>query len=229
MDELAALGRTIDVAEWRRIGLGLVLRSLGRIVTYALGGFLLFGIVALLTELALVEGGWVRVLYVPYLLFGAFLGASMGLTAALRRESRRIADGSTGLLGPLVERAVDELGIPEEGIEVDRLRALAELEGVVPAFDSRIGRAFAGFAVARALDQAGMRAMREQALQAVREAEARGDRVVTAAAVRDAARTGFAAALVEQVDAGWRGNRAALRLVAALALLSLPILAGLFG
>ena len=229
MESLSSVRGALDPAEWRRVGAGIVLRSLLTVVGYGLGGLVLFGLAALLTELLLVDGGWIRVLYLPYALLGALFGANLGLSAALRRESRLVTERSSGLLGPLVDRAVDELAIPEQGVQVERLRALADLEGVAPQFESRFARAFSGFAVARVLEQAGFRAVRDQVLRAVHEAEARGETVVSQASVREAARNGLGVAFAEQLDAGWRANRSAWRLFAGLLLLSLPVLAVLFG
>lgn len=229
MEPLAALRSAIDVSDWRRAAAGLVLRGLLTVVGYGLGGLLLFGFVALLTELALVDGGWVRALYLPYLLLGALVGANLGLGAALRRESRSLTERTGVLLAPLVDRSVDELAVPEEGVAVERLRALAALEGVTPELDNRFARAFAGFAVARALEQAGFRAVREQMVRVADEAEARGETVVSQASVREAARNGLGVAFAEQLDVGWRANRGASRLVAGLLLLSLPLLAALVG
>lgn len=229
MESLTALRSAVDVSEWRRLATGLVLRSLLSVVGFGLGGLLLFGFVALLTELALVDGGWIRALYLPYVLLGALVGANLGLGAALRRESRAMTERTGGLLAPLVDRAVDELGVPEQGMEVERLRALAGLEGVAPEFDNRLTRWFAGFAVRRALEQAGFRAVREQMVRAADEAEARGETVVSQASVREAARHGLGVAFAEQLDVGWRANRGASRLFAGALLLSLPMLAVLFG
>jgi hypothetical protein len=216
------------LAGWRGVMVGLVLRSLLAIFSYALAGLAVFAFATLLTELLLVDGGWIRVLYVPYVLLGGVVGASLGLASALRREARVLTEGSTGVLAHLADRAVGELAIPEDGVSVERLRALAELRDVVPA-GGFLTRAFAGFAVRRALEQAGFGAIRTQILRAAGEAEARDETVVSRAAVREAARNGLGVAFAEQLDLGWRANQTFSRVASLLMLLSLPALAILFG
>jgi hypothetical protein len=218
-----------QLGEWRRVVMGLVMRSLLTVIGYAFGGFFLFAFVALLTELVFVDGGWIRALYPLYLLLGALVGANFGLTKAIRREARIATEHSTGVLGLLVDRAVGEMAIPEDGIETERLRALAELEEVAPPSAGTLTRMFAGFALARVLQTAGVAALREQMLRVAREAESRGDRVVSQEAMREAARNGIAVAFADQLDVGWQANEGVTRLTSALALVSLPVLAILFG
>jgi hypothetical protein len=133
------------------------------------------------------------------------------------------------VLGLLVDRAVGEMAIPEEGIETERLRALVELEEIAPSSTGTLTRMFAGFALARVFQAAGVAALREQMLRVAREAEARGDRVVSPEAMREAARNGIAVAFAEQLDVGWQANEGFTRLTSALAVVSLPVLAIVFG
>lgn len=196
---------------------------------YSLGGLAAFAAVVLVTELALVGEAWVRALYLPHLALGALVGANLGIAAAARRGTDAVVERSTGLLGVLVDRAVGELAIPERGIEVERLRAMAELGGIGPAGGGAVTRGLARFAVVRALEQAGYRAIRDQFLRAVLEAEARGDALVSQASVREAARNGLSVAFAQQLERGWSANRGVSLLVSAALLASLPALALLVG
>jgi hypothetical protein len=52
---------------------------------------------------------------------------------------------------------------------------------------------------------------------------------VTSPALREAARNGIAVALAEQLDSAWTANRGISHLVSGALLLSLPLLAVVFG
>lgn len=218
-----------DVGEWRRAATGLVVRSLLTVVGFGIGGLVLFAFVAVVTDVVLVDQGWIRALYPLYLLLGVLVGVNLGIARAIRREARRATEHSGGVLGHVVDRTVAELAIPEEGIETERLRALLDLEDVAPRSGGTFMRLFAGFAMARALRTAGVAAVREQFLRAAREAEARGDATVSQAALREAAQNATRLAFAEQLDVGWGANERFTRVSSALALVSLPVLAALFG
>jgi hypothetical protein len=216
---------------WRRLVAGIVLRSLGTVVRYALGALALFLVALLVLERWLLpdSSALLAGLAVPYVLIGALAGVNLGVTAALRRESAALAAQSGWLVGPVIERALDRLAIPEDGIATARLRELAELRGLVSPGGGPLERFLAWAAIQRTLREAGMRAFCERVLEVVETAEAHGEEVIGREALETAVRNGLGELVAQQLDVGWRANRLGALALGGLALAWLPTLAIILG
>lgn len=203
-----------------RIVLGVAWRSSRTILGYAALGLVTFLVAALLLR-RWDPPGWATAAYPIYVLAGALAGGYVGVLTALRRETQAIVGALTGHLGALTRRVLDQLALPSAGVEPARLRRIAEARLPVPG--GRVPRLAANFAVARAVEAAGLSVLRERLLGLADDAERRGDRVVGRDAVEAVAREGVGVAVAARLTLGWTAARAVALGVACVLLLSLPV------
>jgi len=165
---------------------------------------------------------WVLYVLPLYVLAGPLAGGYVGLVTALRRETDAVVRALADRVGAVGSRALDRLDLPAAGVAPDRLRQLAG-QRLHPPRSGFVARALSGFVVGRAVEAAGVAALRDRLLELADDAERRGQPVVARDAVTAFVREGLVFAAASRVRLGWTATRMLGLAIGAGLLLSLPV------